>query len=178
MSYEKINPIQQFNFQINRVLTYGEIACDVDLVREKTAKISNVDEWQEVWTDLGRTAEEKMEFLRAAYCFRMAEFFMKATNAAKNYLYEKCISYFYKAFDLELHLSYKRYVLLLAGEKDHYIPSQQFFRLKKAITHAHSLTCRMFTEKEGGEQHCQIGNHMIAANYIIDWLNRYFAENR
>ena len=380
MSYEKINPIQQFNFQINRVLTYGEIACDVDLVREKTAKISNVDEWQEVWTDLGRTAEEKVEFLRAAYCFRMAEFFMKATNAAKNYLYEKCISYFYKAFDLELHLSYKRYdipfegkflncirmtashpkgtvlvcggydsfieefvlqvhsltlknydvilfegpgqgrclqeklyfrydfekpasavldffriekcamvgiswggyfalrsaafdkrikavvaydvmdngfevmthifpailskivraayihknvrlvnglirkvqgksvladwavsqgmyitgtatpydfyesisrhtlngitakitqdVLLLAGEKDHYIPSQQFFRLKKAITHAHSLTCRMFTEKEGGEQHCQIGNHMIAANYIIDWLNRYFAENR
>ena len=69
-------------------------------------------------------------------------------------------------------------VLLLAGEKDHYIPSQQFFRLKKAITQAHSLTCRMFTEKEGGAQHCQIGNLKIAANYIIDWLNRYFAENR
>lgn len=69
MSYEKINPIQQFNFQINRVLTYGEIACDVDLVREKTAKISNVDEWQEVWTDLGRTAEEKWNFSELPIAF-------------------------------------------------------------------------------------------------------------
>ena len=32
----------------------------------------------------------------------------------------------------------------------------------------------MFTESEGGEQHCQIGNHLIAINYIIDWLDKYF----
>lgn len=65
-------------------------------------------------------------------------------------------------------------VLLLAGEKDHYIPSQQFYRLKKNLPNVHSLTCRMFTESEGGEQHCQIGNHLIAINYIIDWLDKYF----
>lgn len=35
MRYEKINPIQQFNFQINRILTYGEIAADVNTVRKK-----------------------------------------------------------------------------------------------------------------------------------------------
>ncbi|MDO4355059.1 MAG: alpha/beta hydrolase [Clostridia bacterium] len=379
MSYEQINPIQQFNFQINRVLTYGEIASDVNMLREKTSKISNFDEWQHVWSDLGKIAEEKSEFLRAAYCFRMAEFFMKATDKNKDPLYKKCIGYFYKAFDAELHLSLKKYdvpfegkflncikmtaphpkgtvlvcggydsfieefvlqvqsltlkdydvilfegpgqgqclqqklyfqydfekattavldffkiqkcamvgiswggyfalrsaafekrikavvaydvmdngfevmthifpsflckiiraayahkdvrvvnglikkmqkksvladwaisqgmyitasetpytfyenisrhtlkgitsqitqdVLLLAGEKDHYIPSQQFYRLKKSLSHAHSLSCRMFKESEGGEQHCQIGNHVIATDYIIDWLGKYFVSS-
>ena len=375
MSYERVNPIQQFNFQINRILTYGEIACDVDMVREKTSKITTFNEWQDTWDDLGKTAEAKSQFLRAAYCYRMAEFFMKVTDKKKDWFYKKCTDCFYKAFDIELHLAYKKYnvpfegknlncikltapcskgtilvcggydsfieefvlqvhslalknydvllyegpgqgsclqqklyfqydfekptsavldffniekcamvgiswggyfalrsaafdkrikavvaydvmdngfevmthifptvlskiirvayahkksklinelirkvqrksvladwaisqgmyitgtttpytfyesialhtlngitpkitqdVLLLAGEKDHYIPSQQFFSFKKAITNAHSLTCRMFTESEGGEQHCQIGNHLIAVDYIINWLNQY-----
>lgn len=43
MSYEKINPIQQFNFQINRVLTYGDAACDCQLIRSKTAAIQTFD---------------------------------------------------------------------------------------------------------------------------------------
>lgn len=380
MRYEQINPIQQFNFQINRVLTYGEIASDVGAVREKTAKISSFDEWQAVWNGLGKTAEEKSEFLRAAYCFRMAEFFMKAADPNKAPLYNRCIRCFYRAFDTELHLSYKRYdvpfegkslncikitvphpkgtvlvcggydsfieefvlqvqslsskdydvilfegpgqglclqqklyfqpdfekptaavldffkietcamvgiswggyfalrsaafekrikavaaydamddgfevmthifpsalgkiicaayackaagalnglirrlqrksvladwaisqgmyitgtatpyafyadiaqhtlngltaqitqdVLLLAGEKDHYIPSRQFRRLQGNLPHAHSLTCRMFTEAEGGEQHCQVGNHLIATHFIIDWLDHCFAEGK
>lgn len=378
MGYEKINPIQQFNFQINRILTYGKIACDIDMVRKKTSKITTFDEWQDVWGDLGKTAETKSQFLRAAYCYRMAEFFMKATDKKKDWFYKKCVDCFYKAFDIELHLSYKKYsvpfegkslscikmaapyskgtilvcggydsfieefvlqvhnlalenydvilfegpgqgaclqeslyfqydfekstsavldffnlekcamvgiswggyfalrsaafekrikaviaydvmdngfevmthifpsilckiiraayfiksaeiinrlvgkiqkksiladwaisqgmyitgtptpyafyesishhtlrgitaqitqdVLLLAGEKDHYIPSRQFYRLKKNLPNAHTLTCRMFTEKEGGEQHCQIGNHLIAVNYIINWLNQYFGN--
>lgn len=376
MRYEKINPIQQFNFQINRILTYGEIAADVNTVRKKTAKIRTFDEWQNVWSDMGKLAEQKSEFLRAAYCFRMAEFFLKEGDTQKDLLYQRCVNCFYKAFDIELQFAYEKYnipikekflncirmrvphskgtvlvcggydsfieefvfqvhslalknydvilfegagqgrclkqnlyfqynfenftsaildffkikdcaivgiswggyfamrsaafekrikavvaydvmdngfevmthifpsvickiireayahknakvvnglvnkirrksiladwafsqgmyitgtatpydfyvniskhtlngitpqitqdVLLLAGEKDHYIPSQQFYRLKKNLSNVHSLTCRMFTESEGGEQHCQIGNHLIAINYIIDWLDKYF----
>lgn len=66
-------------------------------------------------------------------------------------------------------------VLLLAGEKDHYIPSQQFYRLKENLPNARSLTCRMFGESENGEQHCQIGNHIIAVNAILDFLDGHFA---
>lgn len=378
MSYEKINPIQQFNFQINRVLTYGESACDVQAIRERTAAIRSFDEWQKVWCSLGKNAEQKQEFLRAAYCFRMAEFFLKATDSSKERLYQKCIRCFYKAFDTELSLPYEKHsvpfegkrlnciritapcskgtilvcggydsfieefvfqvhdlalnnydvilfegpgqgyclpqklyfqynfekattavldyfkitecamvgiswggyfalrsaafetrikaavaydvmddgfevmthifpfpicqavrfayhhqcekavngmvdrmrkksiladwafsqgtyitgtatpyafyeniskhtlhgvthritqdVLLLAGEKDHYIPSQQFYRLKKNLPHAHSLTCRLFKESEGGEQHCQIGNHFIAVHYMISWLDTHYAK--
>lgn len=65
---------------------------------------------------MGRAAEEKSEFLRAAYCFRMAEFFMKAADRNKEPLYQKCVRCFYKAFDCELHLSYKRYDVPYEGK--------------------------------------------------------------
>ena len=61
-------------------------------------------------------------------------------------------------------------VLLLAGEKDHYIPMCQFERCKERITNAKSITSRCFTIEEGGEQHCQIGNHGIAVDTILDWI--------
>lgn len=61
-------------------------------------------------------------------------------------------------------------MLLLAGEKDHYIPTDQFYKLMNKIKHAKSLSARMFTESEGGEQHCQIGNHQIAIEEIFNWI--------
>lgn len=62
-------------------------------------------------------------------------------------------------------------VLLLAGEKDHYIPICQFERLKVNLINCSSLRCRLFTQAEGGEQHCQTGNHLLAINEIANWLN-------
>ena len=92
MSYEKINPIRQFNFQINRILTYGEAAADINAVREKTAKIRTFDEWENVWDDMGKQAEQKSEFLRAAYSYRMAEFFLKEDDSKKDLLYQRCVN--------------------------------------------------------------------------------------
>ncbi len=60
-------------------------------------------------------------------------------------------------------------VLLLAGEKDHYIPGQHFDYLKDNLLSA-SVTSRLFTEAEGGEQHCRAGNYDLALEYILSWL--------
>jgi pimeloyl-ACP methyl ester carboxylesterase len=373
MSFENVNRNKQFNFQINRVLTYGDIACDRTKVIEKTATIRNISEWVIAWTELGESAERCHEHLKAAYYYRMAEFFLTKSDTRKEDLYKKCISHFYNAFDNELHLTYEKYeipfengslnciklpannqhrtilvcggydsfieefvlqvsaftargydvilfegpgqgkclrqkmyfrydyekpttavidffkldscamvgiswggyfalraaafekritaavaydvmyngfevmtnvfpkplcgifrtayknrnaklmnfligkitrrsiianwaisqglyitgtdtpydfykelskhtlegitklitqnILLLAGSKDHYIPQNQFMQLKDNLPNAKTLTARMFTEAEGGEQHCQIGNHMLAVNTIIDWLD-------
>lgn len=373
MSYEMINPIQQFNFQINRVMTYGKAACDPAELRRETASISNLDDWNRIWASLAAKAEAENQLLHAAYYYRMLEFFMKESNPAKNEIYDKCIDLFYRGFEHELQLSYEhvhvrfengflnclkmnaaeskgtvlvcggydsfieefvlqvamiaqrgydvilfegpgqgdclrqkmyfrydferpaaavidyfniekcafvgiswggyfalrcaafdsritaavaydvmydgfevmtgifptvickiiRYafrqrafglidfitdrirkksiiadwalsqglyitgtnsvhefyeklsqhslrgiedkiiqdILLLAGEKDHYIPACQFHTLKNKLHNAKSLSCRLFTEAEGGEQHCQIGNHMLAVNTILDWLD-------
>lgn len=373
MAYIKdITGIQQFDFQINRVLTYGEAAADEKEVVEKASNIRNLAQWFDFWIALGEKYEASGEYMRAAYAYRMAEFFLKEAHPQKYYMYEKSVENFYKAFrqiklDYEIHeipymgkemhsiifknknekgvllvcggydsfieefvlaitrfvqegytiilfegdgqgktlkngikfianwerptscvldyynirecmmigiswggylalraaafekrikavvaydvlengfdcmtnifpghlkqlvrycfakdkkkfinrlLGYLRkknlladwvmtqgmyitgkntpydfykelqkhnlsqdvcdrldcHVLLLAGEKDHYIPTDQFYKLINKIKHAKSLSARMFTESEGGEQHCQIGNHQIAIEEIFNWI--------
>lgn len=379
MSYETVNPIQQFNFQANRVLTYGDLACKAEEIRKVVPGIRTIDDWNSVWLNLGEKAEREKRNLHAAYYYRMAEFFMKADDPRKEELYEKCLRYYYLGFDTELHLNYERHrvpfengvlncitipaehpkgtvlvcggydsfieefvlqirelaargysvvlfegpgqgyclrekmyfrydfekptsavieyfklnrcamvgiswggyfalrcaafdkritaaaaydvmdngfelmtnvfpalickiirmafrhhngalinrlmgrirkksiladwalsqgtyitgtktayefyenlskhslagiednltqdILLLAGEKDHYIPTNQYYRLEEGIHHAHSLTCRLFTEKEGGSQHCQIGNHMLAVDTILVWLDQVYGAH-
>lgn len=378
MSYEQLNPIPQLNFQANRVLTYGDLACDAQEIREAVQHIRTLAEWERVWSALAEKAEREVRWLHAAYYYRMVEFFLKADSPRKEPMYEKCLACFYRGFDTELQLRYQRHeipfesgtlhtitipaehekgtvlvcsgydsfieefvlqirdlaargysvvlfegpgqgwclrekmyfrydfekpasavldyfdikrcamvgiswggyfalrcaafepritaavaydvmdnglevmtsvfpkpvcrliqwalrhgnrklvngltsrirkrsiladwalsqgmaitgtktafsfyealsrhtlssiedrltqdILLLAGEKDHYIPVNQYFRLKENLHHTRSLTCRLFTEAEGGEQHCQIGNHMLAVNTILDWLDQVYGE--
>lgn len=379
MSYKIVNSIPQFNFQANRVLTYGSLACDSKEIEANVPSIRTFEDWCIVWSDMAQSAEERKRYLHAAYYYRMVEFFLKPDDPRKEIVYNKCIENFYCGFDSELHLHYEKFhvpfekkalnclkltplhskgtvivcggydsfieefvlqvhdfvernyeiilfegpgqgeclreklyfcydyekatstildyfdihrcamvgiswggyfalrsaaydkrisaavaydvmdngfevmtnvfpspvrqiirfayrrhwqwlvnglaagikkknvladwalsqgmyitgtatpyefyqnlflhniagitdlltqdVLLLAGEKDHYIPLNQFYRLKSSIHNAKSLTCKLFTKAEGGEQHCQIGNHMLAVSTIIDWLNLYFSKN-
>lgn len=67
-------------------------------------------------------------------------------------------------------------VLLLAGELDHYIPLSHFYILKQKLKRA-NVTSRIFTEEEGGEQHCQVGNYPLATNEIIKWLTEVHKSN-
>jgi len=46
-------------------------------------------------------------------------------------------------------------VLITAGEKDHFCPVEQVYKFEKALTNARSVTTRIFTEDEGGHEHCQ-----------------------
>ena len=376
--YKTVNSIQQFDFQINRVLTYGDKACDENQVISALASVNNIEEWYEAWISIAKEAINSNKHLHAAYYYRMAEFFLKHNDPRKEsvfkdcllefdigfkqndiaferfeipyengymkcfkldaensietilicggydsfieefvlqvndfvkkgysvILYEgpgqgECISqgiYFTDAFHkatskvldffglkdcafvgiswggyfalesaanepriskvaaydvlddgLEVmtnvypspvknviralikgkhakavnflcsrignksviadwmlsqgmyitgsHTPYEMYqrltkhnlkdklqnikqdVLLLAGEKDHYVPGGQFERCKDGIRNAKSLTTRMFLESEGGHQHCQIGNHTIATDYIMKWLDSLNNEN-
>ncbi|WP_054950433.1 alpha/beta fold hydrolase [Numidum massiliense] len=61
-------------------------------------------------------------------------------------------------------------VLLLAGEKDHYIPQWHFDYLRNHLPRAR-VTSRLFTTAEGGEQHCRVGNYDLAIGYILSWLH-------
>lgn len=44
MSYEIINSIPQFNFQINRILTYGNLACCREEVISHVAQVKTFEE--------------------------------------------------------------------------------------------------------------------------------------
>ena len=375
MAYIKnITGIQQLDFQINRVLAYGNEAGDADMIIEKTKGIRDLSAWFDVWAALGEQYKNSSQYMRAAYAYRMAEFFLREDHPQKNLMYEESYQYFHLAFKQtglnytiheipfmtsEIHslyfksenekgvllvcggydsfieefvpalidftkngysvilfegggqgrtlkngisfmadwerptscvmdyyhvvscimigiswggylavraaafdtrikavaaydvlengflcmtniypsfikylvrnfilhrkkkaanriLEYLRkksiladwammqgmyitgtkspydfyrellkhnfsqevcdqlscHVLLLAGEKDHYIPKDQFYRLIHKIHHAKSLSTRMFTEAEGGEQHCQTGNYQLAVTEILRWMHQ------
>lgn len=372
MYYYNLNHIQQLNFQINRILTYGLKAGDFNEIADISKRISDIETWYIEWRALANKTETEKRFLHAGFYYRMAEFFLKDDRKEKLEMYNKCIENFYHAIDeekdidiekinipyedsylraLRLHsknekgtllvnggydsfieefyltakelcemgysiilfegpgqgkplknglkfcynwekpvasvidyfklddvtligiswggylalrasafesrikkiaaydvfydgydvmtnimplpvkiifnslfrlnnksainkfvgvirkkslladwaISHGMYitgtstpfefykelskhtmkgisdkvtqdVLLLAGENDHYVPVRQYYRLKKELINAKSLTTRLFTKSEGGEQHCQVGNHMLAVNKIINWL--------
>lgn len=369
--YKKVNRNKQFNFQINRVLTYHETACDEEKVCKKLKEVKDIEEWYDAWTELAVDAIKDNNQLHAAYYYRMAEFFLINNDSRKHDVSRRCIDCFVKGFmQNKIHYEkssipfengymksfrfkcenpkeiivvcggydsfieefviqiyelnqkgyeiilfegpgqgecvyqemYYRYdfdkatstvldfykieecvflgiswggyfairsaafekrikkvvaydvlldgyevmthflpwflrikvnmymkkekrnelenlcqilskksifakwmfsqgkiitgttnvydmykniekhvvkgidqyvtqdVMILAGQKDHYIPRNQFYNAKKMFQNAKSLRLRMFTKKEGGEQHCQIGNHELAMKEIIDWL--------
>ena len=62
-------------------------------------------------------------------------------------------------------------VLLMAGTKDHYMPLHMLPKQIMALTGARSITSRVFTEAESGQNHCQIGNMGLALKVILGWLD-------
>lgn len=63
-------------------------------------------------------------------------------------------------------------VLLLAGSKDQYVPFQDLALEQAELRSARSLTTKIFTEKTGGEQHCQAGRYDLALNAVRIFLNQ------
>ncbi|MFW9994925.1 MAG: alpha/beta hydrolase family protein [Candidatus Odinarchaeota archaeon] len=66
----------------------------------------------------------------------------------------------------------KQDVLLLHGEGDNLIPVKMYYKQKKALTSARSISGRVFTSEDQATHHCQFGNVKLALDTILDWLNR------
>lgn len=64
-------------------------------------------------------------------------------------------------------------ILLLAGENDQYVPIERMEQIKKELVNAKSVTSRVFTKKEGAEQHCQVGNLSLVMEELYKFLDKY-----
>ncbi len=60
--------------------------------------------------------------------------------------------------------------LIIAGSRDHLVPKEQLWRQAAALSNAHSITTRMFTEKENAAEHCQVANRQVVIAEILRWL--------
>jgi pimeloyl-ACP methyl ester carboxylesterase len=63
-------------------------------------------------------------------------------------------------------------ILLLAGENDQYVPVARLEQIKAELVNAKSVTAKIFTKVEGGDQHCQVGNIEAALNTMYDFLDK------
>ena len=59
--------------------------------------------------------------------------------------------------------------LILHGAKDHFAPQEQLDMLRNALKAPKKL--HVFTEEEGAEEHCQVGNLTLLHQVLFDWLD-------
>jgi hypothetical protein len=72
----------------------------------------------------------------------------------------------------------KQHILLTEGEQDHLFDIDWIHRAMRELVCARSVTARIFTAREGGEQHCQVGNSALARDEIVNWLSRFYPSLR
>jgi len=70
----------------------------------------------------------------------------------------------------------RQHVLLLAGDRDHYVPLSQLWDQMRLLSNARSITARVFTAQEQAQAHCQVGNLPLAISTISDWAHRIAAS--
>jgi alpha/beta hydrolase fold len=70
----------------------------------------------------------------------------------------------------------KQDILLTEGEQDHLFNVEWLYRTMRELVCARSVTARIFTAREGAEQHCQVGNSALARDEIVRWLSRFYPE--
>jgi pimeloyl-ACP methyl ester carboxylesterase len=64
-------------------------------------------------------------------------------------------------------------ILLLHGEDDDFIPLVMYYKQKRALTAAKSISGRIFTKADKASHHCQIGNIKLAFEAIHDWIKEF-----
>ncbi|KUO74404.1 MAG: hypothetical protein APF77_03995 [Clostridia bacterium BRH_c25] len=64
-------------------------------------------------------------------------------------------------------------VLLLAGKNDQYVPVERAVQVQKELVNVSSIALRIYTEAEGGAQHCQVGNPAIVLEEIYKFLEQF-----
>jgi pimeloyl-ACP methyl ester carboxylesterase len=68
----------------------------------------------------------------------------------------------------------KQDILLTEGEQDHLFDVNWIYRTMGELVCARSVTARIFTAREGGEQHCQVGNSALARKEVVRWLSQFY----
>lgn len=76
-----------------------------------------------------------------------------------------------KDFTLEgIEKNITQNVLLLAGNDDMYVPTYRTGFLQSKLTEASKIETVLFTRKDGGEKHCQVGGKQLAFDKIIEFI--------
>src|SRR5262249_17473340 len=72
----------------------------------------------------------------------------------------------------------KQDILLTEGEQDHLFHIDWLYRTMHELVCARTVSARIFTAREGAEQHCQLGNTAVARDEFVCWLARFYPELR
>jgi pimeloyl-ACP methyl ester carboxylesterase len=99
IGYHKFHSKQLFNFQLNRWYSLGYARFED--MEEAGKRIKNFKDWKLEMHKLAEEAGLENRLMNAAFYYRAAEFYVKSKDPEKEFLYDKFIELFYKAFENE-----------------------------------------------------------------------------
>jgi pimeloyl-ACP methyl ester carboxylesterase len=62
-------------------------------------------------------------------------------------------------------------VLLIMGNDDHLVPSNQLYVQAQSMVNARSVTTSMLSNQDHAAEHCQVGNSMLPVRLILEWMS-------
>lgn len=112
VGYFDFSKDEALNFQLNRFYSSGTI--EYAELMEIGQRVRSFEEWVAYFTALGDDAQSNGEFLKAAQCYRAAQFYTLGEKKDKNgipmkkVLYEKCRINYDRVYDKVDGLNYER----------------------------------------------------------------------
>jgi pimeloyl-ACP methyl ester carboxylesterase len=122
VGYFPFHEDEGLNFQLNRFYTYG--AFTYDEMMDISKNIDSFKKWISVFIATGKQAEKNGEILKAAICYRAAQFYTLSGEkdakgrSLKHVLYDKCV----KLFDDYFFKKYPALKLVRIPFKDYELP--------------------------------------------------------
>ena len=71
--------------------------------------------------------------------------------------------------DAAMHITQD--VLLIMGNDDHLVPSDQLYVQAQSMNNARSVTTMMLSNQDHAAQHCQVGNSFLPIRLILEWMS-------
>ncbi|NLU27901.1 MAG: hypothetical protein GXX00_12390 [Hungateiclostridium thermocellum] len=112
VGYYEFSKDEGLNFQLNRFYSSGTIGYDELLWIGN--KVNSFDDWIKLFTELAEDAEKNGEYLKAAQCYRAAQFYSLGSKTdehgvpIKKVLYEKCRRNYDRVYSKVSGLVYER----------------------------------------------------------------------
>ena len=110
--FYEFSPDAGMNFQLNRFYSTGVL--EKEELTEIGRKAEDFEAWIRLFTEAGKKAEEQGDHLKAAFCYRAAQFYTLSNakdaqgNSLKKTLYEKCMEHFDAYYKNSDRIHYER----------------------------------------------------------------------
>ena len=101
--YYEFNKDAGLNFQLNRFYTYGVFSKEE--LMDIGGRIDSFGKWISLFTEIGERAEQERDLLKAATCFRAAQFYTlsgekdREGRELKHVLYDRCMKLYNEYYE-------------------------------------------------------------------------------
>lgn len=137
-----LNELPKFTRKPIKFMLRNNIKAPINFMMNKKMKADNKIDWAIQHGMFAYDAESPFEYMKKLNKYQMLDIANRITQD----------------------------VLVLAGENDHFIPLDFYKDELDSLINVNSLTYRVVTKRELGDNHCNVGNTELTLDIMSDWI--------